>query len=277
MHKLTNKNITFINIIKYDLPYNCYGGESFMENIYLNGSSLSWKTFIKYYIGAIILAASFIFMEVLGIIQINAEILYNIVQSGLYIFIIIQTISPKLNKCIVNELNFRSESLAVIVIPILTAAITRILTNVLQVMPVVFGGDVIGIAKGQMDMSTFTDVEKIFVGTIIGPFFEEFLFRVVFFTTIAYIAGFIDNKFNYSISKKVFNLRSVFCWTIIIVGNMLFSFSHLPSASNFHLYFIGGLVDTIIYIKYGFYAAWLSHGFYNYFSFAFIFSLFGVS
>lgn len=248
-----------------------------MENIYLNGSSLSWKTFIKCYIGAIILAASFIFMEVLGIIQINAEILYNIVQSGLYIFIIIQTISPKLNKCIVNELNFRSESLAVIVIPILTAAITRILTNVLQVMPVVFGGDVIGIAKGQMDMSTFTDVEKIFVGTIIGPFFEEFLFRVVFFTTIAYIAGFIDNKFNYSISKKVFNLRSVFCWTIIIVGNMLFSFSHLPSASNFHLYFIGGLVDTIIYIKYGFYAAWLSHGFYNYFSFAFIFSLFGVS
>ncbi|WP_252231882.1 hypothetical protein [Clostridium sp. ZBS15] len=34
--------------------------------------------------------------------------------------------------------NFRSEFLAVLVIPILTAAITRILTNVLQVMPVLF-------------------------------------------------------------------------------------------------------------------------------------------
>lgn len=118
-----------------------------MENIYLNGSSLSWKTFIKYYIGAILLAASFIFMEAFGIIQIDDENLYNIVLSGLYIFIIIQAISPKLNKCIVNELNFRSESYAVIVIPILTAAITRIFTNVLQVMPVLFGGNTIGIAK----------------------------------------------------------------------------------------------------------------------------------
>ena len=101
----------------------------------------------------------------------------------------------------------------------------------------------------QMNMDTFTPIEKIFVGTIVGPFFEEFLFRVVFFTTIAYIVGFIDNKFNYSISKKVFNLRSMICWTIIIIGNILFSLSHLPNASNFHLYFIGGIVDTIIYIN----------------------------
>ncbi|WP_066675471.1 CPBP family intramembrane glutamic endopeptidase [Clostridium septicum] len=248
-----------------------------MENIYLNESRLGWKTFIKYYIGAILLAASFIFMEAFGIIQINSEILYNIVLSGLYIFIMIQAISPKLNKCIVNELNFRSESLSVIVIPILVAVITRVFTNILQVIPVLFGGEAIGIAKGQMNMDTFTPIEKIFVGTIVGPFFEEFLFRVVFFTTIAYIVGFIDNKFNYSISKKVFNLRSMICWTIIIIGNILFSLSHLPNASNFHLYFIGGIVDTIIYIKYGFYAAWLSHGFYNYFSFTFIFSLFGVN
>lgn len=218
-------------------------------------------------------------MEAFGIIQINSEILYNIVLSELYIFIMIQAISPKLNKCIVNELNFRSESLSVIVIPILVAVITRVFTNILQVIPVLFGGEAIGIAKGQMNMDTFTPIEKIFVGTIVGPFFEEFSFRVVFFTTIAYIVGFIDNKFNYSISKKVFNLRSMICWTIIIIiiGNSLFSLSHLPNASNFHLYFIGGIVDTIIYIKYGFYAAWLSHGFYNYFSFTFIFSLFGIN
>ena len=126
-------------------------------------------------------------MEAFGIIQINSEILYNIVLSGLYIFIMIQAISPKLNKCIVNELNFRSESLSVIVIPILVAVITRVFTNILQVIPVLFGGEAIGIAKGQMNMDTFTPIEKIFVGTIVGPFFEEFLFRVVFFTTIAYI------------------------------------------------------------------------------------------
>lgn len=110
-----------------------------MENIYLNGSSLSWKTFIKYYIGAILLGEVFIFMKALGIIKIDAEILYSMVQSGVYIFIIIQVINPKLNKCIVNELSFRSESLVVIVIPILTAIIKRILTNILQVMPIYLG------------------------------------------------------------------------------------------------------------------------------------------
>lgn len=102
-----------------------------MENIYLNESRLGWKMFIK----AILLEASFIFMEAFGIIQINSEILYNIVLSGLYIFIMIQAISPKLNKCIVNELNFKSESLSVIVIPILVAVITRAFTNILQVIP----------------------------------------------------------------------------------------------------------------------------------------------
>lgn len=247
-----------------------------MQNIYLNESRLSWKIFIKYSIAAILLGVSFIFMKVVGIIQIDAGILYEVVLSGLTVFFVIQVINPKLNQCIVNELNFRSESLTVIGIPILTAAITRIITNVLQVMPVLFGGNAIGIAKGQMNMSTFTPIEKIIAGTIVGPFFEEFLFRIVFFTTIAYIVGYIDNRFNYNISNKVFNLRSILCWIIIIAGNILFSLAHLPNASNFHLYFIGGVVDTIIYVKYGFYASWLCHGFYNYFSFAFIFSLFGV-
>ena len=252
-------------------------GDRFMENIYLNGRSLSWKTFIKYYIVAILLGASFIFMEAIGIIKIDAKNLYNIVVSGLNIFIIIQAINPKLNKCIVDEISFRSESLVVIIIPIIIAAITRVLTNVLQILPVLFGGDVIGIAKGQMNLSEFSYIERVLVGTIVGPFFEEFLFRVVFFTTIAYILGFIDNKFSYEISKKVFNLKSILCWILIVLGNILFSLVHLPDISNFHLYFIGGVIDTIIYIKYGFYASWLSHGFYNYFRFTFIFSLFGVT
>ncbi|WP_196000000.1 hypothetical protein [Clostridium sp. 1001271B_151109_B4] len=59
-----------------------------MENIYLNESSLSWKKFIKYFILAILLGVSFIFMELLGSIQIDAEILYTTVISGLYIFLL---------------------------------------------------------------------------------------------------------------------------------------------------------------------------------------------
>lgn len=97
-----------------------------MENIYLNESSISWKTFIKYFIVAILLGVSFIFMEVLGIIQINAEILYNTVISGIYIFFIIQVINPRLNQCIVNEISFRADSVEVIMIPILVAVIKKV-------------------------------------------------------------------------------------------------------------------------------------------------------
>lgn len=108
-----------------------------MENIYLNRSSLSWKMFIKYFIVAILLGVSFIFMELLGIIQIDAEILYTTVISGLYMFFIIQVINPKRNKCIVNEISFRSDSLAVIVIPIWVAVAKRVISNVLQVVPMI--------------------------------------------------------------------------------------------------------------------------------------------
>lgn len=248
-----------------------------MENVYLNENSLSWKTFIKYFIVAIILGVSFIFMEVLGIIQINAEILYNTVISGIYIFFIIQVINPRLNQCIVNEISFRSDSLEVIMIPILVAVIKRLISNFLQVLPVIFGGNAIGIAKGQVDMSSYNPIDKIIEGTIIGPLFEEFLFRIVFFTIITYIVGYIDNRFQKSFLKKLFDFKSILCWIIIVVNGSLFSLAHLPDISNFHLYFIGGVVYSIIYIKYGFYGSWLCHGFYNYFRFAFIFSLFEVN
>lgn len=248
-----------------------------MENIYLNESSLSWKTFIKYFIVVILLGVSFIFMDLLGIIQIHAEILCIEVITGLYIFLTIQVISPKFNKCIVNEISFRSDSLVVIVIPILVAVVRRVITNMLQVLPVIFGGEVIGEAKGQLDMSSYNPIDKIIVGTIVGPIFEEFLYRIVFFTFIAYVIGYIDNRFEKNFLKKLFDFKSILCWIIIVVNGSLFSLVHLPDISNFHLYFIGGVVYSIIYIKYGFYASWLCHGFYNYFRFAFIFSLFGVS
>ncbi|MEG2936521.1 MAG: CPBP family intramembrane glutamic endopeptidase [Clostridium sp.] len=120
-------------------------------------------------------------------------------------------------------------------------------------------------------MSVYSPIEKILAGTLIGPFFEEFLYRVVFFTTIAYIVGFIDTKLNTKISEKVLNLKSIFCWGLIIFNNILFSLSHLPDLSNFHLYFVVGVVITVIYIKFGFYGSWICHGAFNYFSFKYLY------
>ena len=247
-----------------------------MENIYLDSSRLSFREFLRYILLTIALAIAFMSMELIGVRLIKAEYLINMLYEGMLVFILLQTISPKLNKRIVDEVSFRTDSIAAIIIPIVVAAFTRILTNVLQIIPTLFGGEVIGIAKGQVDMSSFTPLESIFSGTILAPFFEEFIFRVVFFTAIAYIVGFIDEKFGLKNSNKILNLKSAVCWVLMIICNILFSLAHLPDASNFHLYFIVGIMVTIIYVKYGFYASWLCHGFYNYFNFAFIFTLFGV-
>ncbi|QAS61812.1 type II CAAX prenyl endopeptidase Rce1 family protein [Clostridium septicum] len=88
-------------------------------------------------------------------------------------------------------------------------------------------------------MSSYNPIDKIIEGTIIGPLFEEFLFRIVFFTIITYIVGYIDNRFQKSFLKKLFDFKSILCWIIIVVNGSLFSLAHLPDISNFHLYFIG--------------------------------------
>lgn len=247
-----------------------------MDNIYTTSTELSWKVFIKYYIITILLGILSILLRVFGIINIDAESMYNIMLSILYVLIIIQIISPRLNKCIINEISFRSESLKTIIIPILAAIGTRLLTDILQILPEAFGESAIGIAKGQLDMSTYNPIERMFVGTILGPYFEELLFRVVFFTSITYLVGYIDTKLNSKFSSKILNLKNIFCWVLIIIDNILFSLSHKPDVSNFHLYFIGGLIDTIIYVKFGFYSSWLSHGLYNYFNLDFIFRWLGI-
>ncbi len=242
-----------------------------IDNLYLTGKELTWKEFAKYYIVAILIACIFIPLKKFNVIQLDAENMYNIVFGIIYVLIIIQMISPRLNRCIINELSFRTGSINAIIIPIAAAIGTRLLTNILQVLPNIFGGNTIGIAKGQLNMSSYSPLDKMFVGTLLIPCLEELLFRVVFFTSIAYILGFIDTKLNSKISVKVFNLNSILCWTLIIINNVLFSASHLPDFSNFHLYFIAGIVNAVIYIKYGFYGSWISHGLYNFIHLNFIF------
>jgi hypothetical protein len=122
-------------------------------------------------------------------------------------------------------------------------------------------------------MSSYSYFDRVFVGTLLQPCFEELLFRVIF-SSIAFAIGYFDSKFGSKVSSKVFNLKSILCWTLIIIGNTLFALMHLPDAGNFHLYFIGGIVDALIYIKYGFYGSWISHGLYNYFSLTFNFTWF---
>lgn len=243
-------------------------------NIYLKRTELSWTVFIKYYIWALLGGVFFIVLKVFNVIQIDPDNMYNLIYSILIVLVMVQTINARLSKCIIDEIGFRSESLTTIMVPVIAAIGTRVITDILQYAPTLLGRDAISIGKWQTDMSTYNPIEKLAIGTLLGPCFEELLFRVIFFISIAYVLGFIDTRCKSNLSSKVFNLRSAICWFLIIVNNIVFSLMHGPDISSFGLYFIGGVVDTVIYIKYGFYSSWISHGLYNYFSFIFIYRWF---
>lgn len=247
-----------------------------MQNIYLNSTPLEGGKLIKFGVAAFVFGVLFIYMEKIGIINNEAQRMFDLLWSSFGILVVLKSISPKLAQCIVNEFSIRQKSINAIIVPIIVGLSHRVLNNVLQVLPYLFGGEIIGIAKGQLRMESFNLVEKILVGSVLGPFTEEILFRIVFFTSILYIAGYIDNKFNKRFSDKVSNLKSILCWVLIIINGVLFSLFHEPDISNFHLYFIGGIAYSVLYIKYGFFSAWISHGIYNLVHLRFIFSLLGV-
>lgn len=234
-----------------------------MENIYLTSSKLTTKEFLKYYMLTLGLCIIFIVLQWVGVISTGCEFIIESIEALLIMLILLQVVSTKLSRCVLNEIKFRSESILAIIVPILAAILTRFTTDFLQALPMVFGGNYIGVGKGQLITSSFKFIDRFTTASLVGPFVEEFLYRVIFFTSIAYMVGFIDSKINKKLSVKVLDLRSLLCWVLIIINNILFSWLHLPDISNFHLYFIGGLVNTIIYIKYGFYGAWISHGSYN--------------
>ena len=247
-----------------------------MRNIYINSNELSTINLIKYLIVVSLFGILFIFMDKIVITNDKFEIMFDLLWSVFVTLVALKFMSPKLAQCIVNEFSIRQKTIGAIIVPIIIGLLHRISNNILQVLPYLYGGEIIEVAKGQLNMDSFNFIERLLVGSILGPFSEEFICRIVFFTSILYIARYIDVKFNKRFSDKVFKLKSILCWILIIINGILFSLFHEPNISNFHLYFIGGVAYAVIYIKYGFFSAWLSHGTYNLVHLRFIFSLFGV-
>nr|DAV39032.1 MAG TPA: intermembrane metalloprotease [Caudoviricetes sp.] len=234
-----------------------------MDNIYGSADELSWSELIKYTIIEMLGITFLIGLKKIGVISEIGIMVEDIVSVAL-VMILVQLINPKLSTYIIKEIKFRSESVKTVTIPILIAIATRVVIYVMQIAPTLWGGEAIAIAKGQVDMSTYRPIDRVLSGTIIGPGVEEFIFRAVFFTHILFFIGFLDSKMYTKLSCKVYDFRSIFCWMVIIINNILFALIHEPDITNFHLYFLTGVVNAIIYIKYGFYSSWISHGFFNY-------------
>lgn len=234
-----------------------------MNNTSQESTKLSFMILIKYCVIAFFIAFIFVILKFINIIQTDPENIYSYLVEILIILVIIQIISPRLHKRVIDEIRFRGKKSTTILFSILTGIGARILICTISILPTFFGGNVIGIAKGQLDISNYSFFERILVVVLFGPCEEEFLFRVLIFTFVSFILGCITSKLKMDIPINVFNTKSVLCWVLVLVVSIGFSLCHQPDLSNFSTYFIPGLVFTIMYIKYGFYSAWISHGVYN--------------
>ncbi|MEB9506417.1 CPBP family intramembrane metalloprotease [Bacillus anthracis] len=106
--------------------------------------------------------------------------------------------------------------------------------------------------------------ELIIVG-LLGPFNEEVLFRllayVYFFSLLNKckdkLMGFKRVNDESEEKDKYFKIL----W--LIISNILFVMYHGGDITNFWVYFIPGVIYGTLFIKYGFFAAWIGHSAFN--------------
>ncbi len=108
--------------------------------------------------------------------------------------------------------------------------------------------------------------DVLFVTGIIAPFLEEFLFRVMLFTTVLILVKFIMRVRGQQAFDCVYNLKHPICICTILFSTIIFSIAHGPDITSFHFYALGGLIYSILYVKYGYLAAVLTHFSFNFLS-----------
>ncbi|MDA2780813.1 CPBP family intramembrane metalloprotease [Bacillus cereus group sp. Bc002] len=109
-----------------------------------------------------------------------------------------------------------------------------------------------------------TEVELVIVG-LLGPFYEEVIFRLFAYV---YFFSFLNKYKNtivgvnriYDGSEEKENHFKI-VW--LIMSNILFAMYHGADITNFWVYFIPGVIYGRLFMKYGFFAAWIGHSAFN--------------
>lgn len=157
-----------------------------------------------------------------------------------------------------------------ICIPILVAILMEFVLNILQYIPFWLGHDVIKPGTNQVTaLKDFTEIGLLFSVTVISPFSEEFFFRYLLYGGLSLVIVKMakENKLIEKIYRELFiNKNQIWIWSWIILTNIGFAMAHGPSLLSFPLYFISGIVFSIMFLRLGFLAAWISHGSANLFS-----------
>jgi membrane protease YdiL (CAAX protease family) len=157
-----------------------------------------------------------------------------------------------------------------ICIPILVAILMEFVLSIVQYTPFLLGYDVIKPGTNQVTtLQDFTEIGLLFSVSVISPFSEEFLFRYLLYggLSLAIVKMAKKNRLLEKIYNESFiNKNPIYIWSWIILTNMGFAMAHGPDILSFPLYFISGIVFSIIFLRLGFLAAWISHGSANLFS-----------
>lgn len=180
-------------------------------------------------------------------------------------------VDENLRKDFVNRFLLSKKNLHLsICIPILVSIITEFVLNLLRFVPYWLGYDVINPGKNQVTtLNDFTATGLLFSVSVIGPFSEEFLFRYLPYggLSLAFAGMSKEIKWLKNIYDALFiNKNPKYIWAWIIITNIVFAMAHGPDILSFPLYFIPGIVFSLFFLRFGFLAAWISHGASNLFS-----------
>ncbi|MEX5522088.1 CPBP family intramembrane glutamic endopeptidase [Bacillus cereus] len=186
---------------------------------------------------------------------------FAIVLAGIFIF-------PTFRNDFQNRFILNKRKLFLTIgLPILFGILLQFTVTFTRFIPTFFGYDMLGIGSNQITYtSDLTKTGFLFLVSIIGPFNEEFFFRYCLYAGIFFVLA--DFKTKSSWLEKLYHQLFIrknppYIWSWVIITNIVFAFIHGPNLSTFYLYFIPGIVNTVVFLRFGFLSAWLSHGIFN--------------
>jgi uncharacterized protein len=204
----------------------------------------------------------------------------ELIVTPFFILIYLLFMFPSLRKDFFTRFLYKENLTHSICLPILVSIILVFLINASRLLPLLFGGDVVGVGKGQfIEKADLSLMGELLFHALFPTFSEEFLFRYLayggLFVFLTY--GFLSNpgeksvlnttKFekyiNWFRTKLFIERNKYFVMTWLLIVTVWFTMVHKPDLTNFHGYFIPGLFFGIFYLKYGFLSAWLAHASFN--------------
>ncbi|EJV74604.1 hypothetical protein IG3_05731 [Bacillus cereus HuA2-1] len=174
---------------------------------------------------------------------------------------------PKLRRDFTGYFFLRDKKHLIIGLPILLAIGMQVAFNFARFIPTWMGGEMIGVGSGQFTTSEIlSEMGELILVSIIVPFNEEFLFRYVPYAAILWGAN-CAKEYSNVFKKLYLNLfvekNTKYVWVWILSTSFVFAMIHEPNLLNFSFYFIPGIVYALLFLRYGFFSAFLAHSFYN--------------